>query len=243
MVQNRDREILKYAFTFRVVAYEQIRRKFFATNHPSAARKRISELCDVHLLKADFVHMDKRPLKCVSLTEKGWSHIAETWPFVIDRPYFKSESPEHDLRLAEVHSRFEKLSIFSDFLSENLLQSSSSLKDEVELRDLINIQADGALRLTDSGDRRYLYAIELEVSKKTIDRYQKKLSAYYRAGGIDGVIYVCANHEIRDLIAKVDREVRTDMNSVVYLGDETSVLKSQGKMFFKNVERDGIGFF
>lgn len=243
MLQERDLEILKFAFKFRVVSYDQIRRKFFAASDGSAPRRRIVELCDVHLLKADFVYFRKKPVKCVSLTEKGWERIGAAWPFTVDRPHFKSESPEHDLRLAELHSRFECLSLYDDFLSENLLQSSSALLDTPEYRDLVNLQADGALALKDENGRRYLYSVELEISKKTIERIQKKLSAYYRAGGIDGVIYVCAHHEIRDLIAKVDRDVRTDKASVVYLGDESAVLQSQGKMLFKNVERDAIGLY
>lgn len=161
----------------------------------------------------------------------------------MDRPHFKSESPEHDLRLAEIHSRFECLSLYAGFFSENMFQSSSVLLDTPEYRDLINLQADGALTLKDRAGRHYLYAVELEISKKTIERYQKMLSAYYLAGGIDGVIYIYAHHEVRDLIAKVDREIRTESHSIVYLGDEADVLQSQGKMFFKNVERDGIGLF
>lgn len=243
MLQDRDLEILKFAFKFRVVTYDQIRRKFFAASDSSAPRRRLTELCDVHLLKADFVHFKKRPVKCVSLTEKGWDRIAASWPFTVDRPHFKSESPEHDLRLAEIHLRFERLSLYADFLSENLLQSSLALLDTPEYRDLINLQADGALALKDNAGHSYLYAVELEISKKTVERYQKKLAAYYRAGGIDGVIYVCAHHEVRDLIAKVDREIRTGKRSIVYLGDEAGVLENQGKMFFKNAERDGIGLF
>ena len=243
VIQHRDREILKHAFTFRVVTYRQVEQKFFRAKKDSAARRRIRKLCAVHLLQANHILCGKKSVKCLGLTEKGWNYIKKDWPFEIDRPHFKSESPEHDFRLAEVHSRFEKLKLYAEFFSENLLQSSSVLKDSPEFRDLINIQADGVLVLKDQSARKYVYAVELEVSKKTIDRYQKKLSAYYRIGSIDGVIYICANHEIRDLIAKVDREIRTDKNSILYLGDESSVLGSQGKMFFKNVESHGLGLY
>lgn len=65
ILQERDLEILKFVFKFRVVTYDQIRRKFFAASDSSAPRRRIVELCDVHLLKADFVHCKKRPVKCV----------------------------------------------------------------------------------------------------------------------------------------------------------------------------------
>lgn len=243
VVQHRDREILKYVFVFRVVTYDQVRRRFFPANKDSAARRRIRRLCDVDLLRAFFVQRDKKPVKCLGLTEKGWSVIARSWSFEIDRPHFQSESAEHDIRLAGIHSRFEKLTLYADFLSENVLQSSSVLKDKPEYRDLINIQADGALALKDPSGRRYLYAVELEVSRKTIERYQKKLTAYYRVGGIDGVIYICADQEINDLVARVDREIRTTKESIVYLGDESSVLNGQGKMFLKNVERNGLGLY
>lgn len=242
-IQQRDREILRYTFTFRVVTYNQVRHKFFISNKDSAARRRIRKLCAVHLLRAFYVFQGEKPVKCLSLTEKGWNVIARSWSFEIDHPYFQSESAEHDIRLAEIHSRIKNLSLYADFLSENLLQSSSFLKDKPEYRNLINIQADGALLLKDSSGRSYLYAVELEISRKTIERYQKKLAAYYRLGGIDGVIYICADQEIRNLITKVDREIRTSKESIVYLGDESSVLSSQGKMFFKNVESNGLGLY
>lgn len=243
VLQNRDREILKYAFTFRVVTYEQIRKRYFSTNKDSAARKRIRDLCNAKLLTSFFIQPNKKPVKCVSLNANAWKHIVEKWDFDIDQPLFKSESPDHDVRLAEVHSKFESLTLYSDFKTENIMQSAPSLASNPEYRDLINIQADGALALKDKSGNKFLYAIELEISKKTIDRYQKKLSAYYRTGGIDGVIYICANQEIKDLIARTDKEIRTTKKSIVYLGEETSVLKSSGKMFFKNVEVDGIGLF
>jgi hypothetical protein len=243
VIQQRDREILKYVFTFRVVTYDQVRRKFFSENKDSAARKRIRELRAVKLLRSSYIEYNQKAVKCISLTEKGWGLIARSWPFEIDRPYLKSESPGHDFRLAEVHLCFEKLKLYEDFLSENLLQSSSVLKEKLELRGLINIQADGALILKDNSGRRYLYAVEFEASRKTIERYQKKLSSYYQVGGIDGVIYICADQGLKDLIVKVDREIRTGSDSIVYLGEESRVLSSQGKMFFKNVERNGLGLY
>lgn len=243
LVQHRDREILKYAFVFRLVTYDQVKRRFFAVNKDSAARRRIRRLCAARLLRAFFVSRGTKPVKCLGLTDKGWSIIARSWSFEIDRPHFQSESAEHDIRLAAIHSRFEKLKLYANFFSENLLQSSSVLKDKAEYRDLINIQADGALVLKDPSGRRYVYAVELEVSRKTIERYQRKLTAYYRVGGVDGVIYVCADQEIKGLVAKVDREIRTSKQSIVYLGDESGVLNSQGKMFFKNVERNGLGLY
>ncbi len=243
VLQQRDLEIMRYVFLFRVVTYDQIRRKFFPKNAGSAARKRIRDLCDAHFLKSFYVQKNKRSLKCVSLCEGAWPSIESYWPFEVDKPYFKSESVEHDIRLAEVVMRLEGLTVFVDFKTENLLQSSSSIADDPAYRDLVNIQADGALTLKDPHGHSYLYAIEFEISKKANERYRQKLSGYYQAGSLDGVIYICGNQEIADVIAKTDREIRTGKDSIVYMGTELSVLGRQGKMFFKNVERDGLGLY
>lgn len=243
VLQRRDVEILKYAFAYRVVTYNQIRRKYFARNDESTARRRIRLLCKEGYLRASFVCTHDKSIKCVSATEKAWKMIRESWPFEVDNPYFKSESPDHDIRLAEVLLCVEKLSSFQSFMTENLLQSTSALQENQLYRDLAILQADGALLLNGPDGRQYLYGIELELSKKTPERYQEKIRSYYQVSGVDGVIYICATQELMGLIARADRDVRTTPESIVFLGLERSVLESKEKIYFKNVEQKGIGFF
>lgn len=242
-IQKRDIQILKYAFSFRVVTYEQIIRRYFPKSDESAAYRRIRALCAEGFLKQEFVPLGNRAIKSVAATEWAWPTISEHWSIEIDSPHFKSESPFHDIRMADIAARFERLTSFRSLMTENLLQSSSALAENPMYRDLRLLQADGALSLNGPDGRPYLYGIELEVSKKTIERYNDKLTSYYRASGIDGVIYVCSNQEIMNLVARSDRQARTGKDSIVYLGLESSVLESKEKIYFKNVESKGIGLF
>ena len=242
-IQTRDRRIMEFAFSFRVVTYGQIRRKFFAKNYESASRNRIRSLVNHGYLRSISSEFENQLIRSVSINEKSWPLIAGKWGFEVDKPYFRSESIEHDFRLAEIGLRFEKLKLFDQFLPENLLQSSSYLAAHSLYRDMVNLQSDGALALKDADGTSFLYAVELEISKKAPERYVRKLEGYYRAGGIDGVIYVCGSQEIADLVARADRSVRTDKESIVYLGSESSVLSSREKIIFKGVDNAGIGLY
>jgi hypothetical protein len=181
--------------------------------------------------------------KCVSLNDKAWPLIRENWGFEVQTPHFESESPEHDHRLAEVAMKFEKLSLYEEMVTENLLHSSEEFKSRLEFRDLVNIQPDGALKLKDSEGTEFLYSVELEASKKTPERYAEKLGAYYRAGGIDGVLYICASQEIKDVIARADKQVCTAPSSIVYLALESDVLEASGKLIFKSPQGVAIGLY
>lgn len=242
-LQERDLELLKLAFKFRVISYSQIHTKLFAGCNPRTSCRRIRELSKAGLLSQRFLRFEERAKKSVSLTNNGWHCIRTHWPFEIDRPHLKSESPEHDVRFADVVLKFEKLQLFDGFFTENLLQSSSTFLDDPSFRDLVNLQSDGAIRLKDPAGRPYLYAVEFEISKKSLERYEKKLSAYYQSGGIDGVIYICEGTEIPTLIARADKNVRPGTESIVFLGDETAVMKNSGKMFFRNIESKGLGLY
>lgn len=242
-IQPRDIEILRFVFKFRVVTYDQIRRKFFASRHESASRNRIRALAKSGFVRTFPKEADGLFYKCVCLTKEAWPLIRESFPFEVQTPYFESESPEHDHRIAEIAMRFEKLSLYEDMVTENLFQSSEEFKSQPEFRDLVIIQSDGALKLKDSEGTEFLYSVELEASKKTPERYAEKLAAYYRAGGIDGVLYICASQEIRDVIARADRQTCTAASSIVYLALESDVLNASGKLIFRSPKGVSIGLY
>lgn len=243
MLQRRDIEILKRVFAFRVMTYNQIQKIFFSRKDSSISRRRIRRLCEKGFLHPSFVSNGPVVEKAVTCSEKSWQSIVNGWDFEINSPLFKSESPNHDIRVADVSFRFERLKSFCSFLPENLLQSSSALADDPSYHDLVVLQSDGVLKLLGPDKRHYLYAVEVEISKKSCDRYREKLGSYYRAGGIDGVIYVCASNEILSSVARIDREVCTESDSIVYLALESSVLESKDKIYFQSSMDKRIGLF
>lgn len=240
-IQPRDLKIMRHVFAHRVLTYDQVRRKFFPKSFETVARNRIRKLAKHGYLRSFGAERDGALIRCLSVTEKAWPLISEKWGFDIDSPHFRSESIEHDFRLAEIALRFEGLKSFVRFLPENLLQSSSALAADPLFRDTISLQSDGVLILKDVNGGSIHYAIEYEISKKAPDRYFRKLQGYYQAGGIDGVLYVCGNQEIATTVAQADRQARTGNESVVFLTAESSVLKSESKIIFKGVDHGGIG--
>lgn len=240
-IQVRDQRIMRHVFAHRVATYDQVRRKFFAKNFETVARNRIRKLVSHGYFRSFGAERDGILIRCLSLTEKAWPLISEKWGFDVDKPHFRSESVRHDFGLTEVALKFEGLQSFARFMPENLLQSSSALAADPLFRDIINLQSDGVLILKDKDGGSILYAVEYEISKKSPDRYLKKLGGYYQAGGIDGVLYVCGNQEIADAVARADRQARTGNESIVFLAGESGVLKSETKIIFKGVDCGGIG--
>lgn len=242
-LQNRDLQVLKFVFSRRVASMDQIARRHFSNCARTVPFRRLRLLTRSGLLRSDCVFIESLMRKYVSLTEKGWLHINEAWPYEMDTPHFISESPAHDLRLGDLVSRFEQLATFHSFISENMLQSSSELSQDERLRDLVKLQADGALLLNGADGRIYIYGLEMEISKKNPERLQEKLSAYYMAEGINGVIYVCSSNEIMALLARTDEQIRKERDSILHLGLETDVLNAQEKIFFRNAQKHGIELF
>ena len=240
-IQARDLKIMRYVFAHRVMTYAQVQRKFFQNTFETVARNRIQKLVKNGYFRSFGAERNGELIRCLSLAEKSWPLISQKWGFEVDKPYFVSESIEHDFRLVEIAMKFEELRSFVRFLTENLLQSSSALAADPLFRDAINLQSDGVLVLKDKNGGSALYAVEFEISKKAPDRYFQKLESYYQSGGIDGVLYICGDQMIADAIAQADRKVRTESESIVFLAGESSVLKSDTRIIFKGVDQGGIG--
>jgi len=171
-----------------------------------------------------------------------WPIINAKWPFKIDIPHFKSESLEHDIRLAEIFMKLEKLKCFRSFFTENLLQSSIVLAEDPRFHDMVKLQSDAALSIIDARGVLRTYAVELELSKKSPERYRQKFIGYYLARGIDGVLYISPEREIKALVARVDDEIRSDRDSIVHFAFESSVLATSSKLTFSNSQEVKIEF-
>ena len=240
-IQPRDIRIMRQVYTFRVMTYDQVRRKFFADCYETVARNRLQKLIKYGYFKSFGMEIRGTIVRCLRLTEKAWPIISEKWSFHVDCPHFKSESIEHDVRLGEVILKFERLDLFERYFSENILQSSSTLKQDPVFSDSVNLQSDGVLVVKSLQGGSVVYAIEFEISKKAPDRYNRKLSSYYQANGLDGLLYICGNQEIVEAITQADRRVCTEGDSILYFATELSVLKSEDRIIFKGVDGGGIG--
>ena len=233
-VQKRDIQIMKFVFACRAVTYDQIVRRHFPKTHEVVAWRRIRGLSNQGYFKVSVIELSGRTAREVQPLPHLWSHICEEWPIAIDTPHFKSESIVHDIRLAEVFLRLEKLQCFRSFFPENLLQSSLALATDPRLQDTSKLQSDGALTIVDAKGNLRIYAVELELSKKSPVRYRQKLVDYYLSRGIDGVLYITPEHEIEALVARIDQEIRENREGLVRFASEASVLSGTQKLIFSN---------
>lgn len=236
IIQQRDIQILKFVFACRVVSYDQIIRRHFPKTNEALARRRIRNLAKSGYLQISLKDINGIPLRIVQPLPAVWSVIAEKWPFEINAPHFKSKSPEHDVRAAEVFMKFEKLKCFRSYFTENLLQSSSALAEDPRFRDLARIQSDGALSLEDAKGNLRVYGIEYELSKKSPEGYKQKLTDYFLAKGIDGVFYISPVQQVQTLLTRIESEIGHNRIPLVWFKPEDIALEDSHKITFKNRE-------
>lgn len=218
---------------------DQIRREFFTGRHKTASSKRLLDLSRCGLIKADSIMRNGKMCKCFFPDQKCVELISSGWDFVIDKPHVKSESPEHDIRTTELRIRLEKLSQFNSYFSENLLQSSSQIAEDVVLGDFVKVQPDGVLVIENRDEAPLVYAVECEISAKTVVRYAQKLASYYLSSKVNGVLYVCSKQSIIECLKEADAEVRRNRKSILYFALEKDVLTSFNKITFTNA-KEGI---
>ncbi len=233
-IQPRDIQIMKFVFACRVVSYDQIIRRHFPKTKEIVARRRLRKLSKAGFLKVGVLEHFGQIVRVVQPLPQAWPLICEKWSLVVDSPHFKSESLEHDVRMAEIFMKIEKLKCFRSFFTENLLQSSLALAEDPRFRSLAKLQADGALTITDAAGNLKIYGVEFELSKKSPEGYRQKLINYYLAKGIDGVLYVSPKREIQSLLTRIEDEIGKDRTSLVWFSSEDSALTSTGKIIFRN---------
>jgi len=236
-LQPRDVELVRFVYAHRVVSYSQIWRKFFSDRHKTTVSHRLKRLRNDGFIKSAMMPIKAGYAERYFMpSEKAYEVVRHSWGFEIDRPLYKSESIVHDLHMVDLAIRMERLTQFNKLLPENLLQSSTALIQDPFLGDLVRAQSDGALYVTGKSGRGYLFALEMELSDKSLDRYKEKLSAYYLMKGIQGVLYVCSDQRVIAPLVKADEEIRKERESVLHFALEADALASSNKITFRNAK-------
>lgn len=234
VLQTRDIHLLKFVFACRAVTYDQIARRHFQNVSDTVVRRRLKALTKAGYLKTTVIELFDKVVKAVQPQPKIWEAIQDKWPFEIENPHFKTESLEHDVRLANLFLRLEKLNCFRSFMTENLMVSSKALANDSTYESATRIHSDGVLTVIGADGKFQTYAVEMEISKKVPGRYTQKLIEYYISQGLDGVLYVTPDNEVQRVLAKSDLEVGADRDPFVYFADEKDVNSSQSIITFKN---------
>lgn len=241
-IQQRDEQVLKFIYACRVVTSRQILNRHFPGRHKTAGYARIRALIKAGLIRFGATTVNGHLTRYIQPLPKCWDIIGTKWTFDVDHPLFKSESPEHDIRVTECMMRIEKLKGFRSFFTENLLQSSSALAEDPRFGALSRIQSDGALTIIGKNGVPEIYAFEFELNKKNLERYREKITSYFLAKGIDGVFYVSPKTEVATALAKVEAEFGEHRMPLVWVATEESALRHDHALQFVNRLGEKIEF-
>lgn len=206
-ITSRDLDILEFILEMKFSTIEDIHSKFFKFTKSGEqssslrwARERIA-----NLVKSNFLSVVKdvchRTLYIV--TSKGYLYLRNSR---IDKVYSRplqsvdGRTYDHDQRVIQIRSVLENSGLVKEWISERQLSEI----DEVKKYLSAEFRPD-AIYITPEGKK---VAFELEIARKTKERYQTKVKRYIQvmsephlaASLFDSVHYVCEKAKILDLI-------------------------------------------
>ena len=237
VINDRDKQILKYLFEQKVASQENIYRRFFPQVAKSIMVRRLQKLIKGKFIGKTGRNFNNRLQVYYFLLPYGLEVVRPSFTFDIATPYFKSGAIDHDLELAEIRMGLETYPMVERFYSENYLQNCCLEDDLQELIPLRELNSDGAI-LVKTEDGQFFAAIEYERSKRTYGKYVEKFTDYYLSQSITAVFYICEGREITNFIAKIDREVKHSFKAKIYTTIRKNMAEKEKKLPFKNSKGD-----
>ena len=235
---ERDRQIMHLLFENKVMSREQINKKFFPDVSSQTVNSRLRKIMRLGLIKRKPLELDHKVFYVYSLTQRGLAEIKPMLLYEIKAMRSSSECPLHDLSLNNIRVAFEAKNAVQNYYTENVLQTCTGFKSDRQFRPFVELNSD-AMAEVDTRIGVLNLAIEFDTAHKSKDRYRQKVNAYYVKRGVDGVLYVCANKHILNVLHKVDREVsdRHKCKHKLYFALLENVTGAEGGLTFTNAKK------
>ena len=171
---------------------------------------RLSKIMGRGLIQRSFVPIRDRAASCYSLTQKGFGIAKMVIPYELAGNSTQSDSPLHDVELVNIRRCLESRECITEYFTENLLQTAEEFRENSKFRSFIQLNSDGFMRVkktVEGKEKKFKVAVEYEGSRKSLQRYKKKLRDYYSEYEVSGVFYICSEPTILKTILKADDEV------------------------------------
>ena len=235
---KRDRQIMHLLFESKVMSREQINNQFFPDVSSQTVNSRLRKITSLGLIKRKPLELDHKVFFVYSLTQRGLAEIKPMLPYEIKAMRSSSECPIHDLSLNNIRVAFEGKDAVQNYYTENVLQTCTSFKSDRQFRPFVELNSD-AMAEVDTRIGVLNLAIEFDTAHKSKDRYRQKVNAYYVKRGVDGVLYICANKHILNILHKVDTEVsdRHKRKHKLYFALLENVTGATGELTFTNAKK------
>jgi hypothetical protein len=235
LISDRDRKVLCFLFEQKVADLKTLHELFFEGRALCTASLRLSKLVAGNYIKKLGISKAGALQVYYKLDALGFNEIKRQYLFDQLKPYYTSDSVLHDLELSKIRRLMQTCDNVEHFFSENVLQNCSLIDEEAKLVPYRKLNSDASLRIQTSSGAMYA-SLEYEASKKTHERYAKKIVSYYRSTSITAVLYLCVSREIRKLIASIDLEVNKKYRPKLYFACQSDGLYQSKSLTFVNAK-------
>lgn len=236
-ITERDYKIMQFLFEHKVATRDQIGKYFFSGSSKQCVNSRLNKLLCCGLIQRVLIQSGAKITFGYSLEQKGLFTMKAKSPYDITGKSIKSECNLHDTTLVEIRRRITTISTVIDYYTENVLQTCNEFKEDEKLLPFIKLNSDAVISLETKIGIVHL-AIEYDSSRKSKERYKKKIEEYYQQYKIQGILYICESKYILNCIHKVEPEIakRHQSDFKMYYSLLDNVLNSSDEIIFKNVE-------
>lgn len=205
-ITSRDLDILEFILEMKFLTIEDIHSKFFKYTKQGDqsfclrwARERVANLVKSEFLLA-VKNICHKTLYVV--TQKGYFYARNSRTdryFARPLPSIDGRTYTHDQKIIQIRLYLEEVGLVSNWISER------KLSELEEFRKILPTEfRPDAIYITPDGKK---IAFELEIARKSKERYQQKIKKYIQliteyanAPVFEQVHYVCEKESVRDLI-------------------------------------------
>ncbi len=234
VITQRDLKVLQFLFEHKFVSRDQIRSYFFTGTHRSIVNDRLKKILDFGLVRRTPIEKDQKIIYGYRLTLEGLNRVKTFMPYITHGKVNKSYAYLHDMALVDIRKAFENRHSVKSYYTENVLQSCSEFQEEYQA--FLDLNSDG-MTLVETKIGTLKLAIEFDSSTKSKERYRKKVDAYYWEQKVHGVLYICKNSYILNVLHKIDQEIsqKHQCSSKMYFALLNDITTDKEELIFRDI--------
>ena len=234
-ITKRDRSLFLYLYENKIASGKQIKRDIFNNIHLTVVQRRLRRLKSHGFLKEMAFVRKTTPFKAWSITSKAFNtHVSHELE-QIERRQLGSNSPFHDMDLVEIRHAFFGKERVKEYLTENVIQSGSSLHgDEIER---LKEHFPDALVKMRIGKKDYWFCLEYEASLKSSSRCEEFLRKYYFHKNVAAVLFIYEEENIYKKILSLEKKLFSKMTPKIYYCSFEKIQSNKDQLEFENSKK------
>ncbi len=239
VLTRRDIVFFGYLHTYKVATTRQITRDVFKSDY-STCYKRIRKFVKLKFITSIPTDRTLDQSLAYTLTTKGMKVVTSNFKSVIDGKRFKSNSITHDLKLVNLAYKLRCYNMVKEYYTENQIQTYKNFSSQDEMKIFKEMRVDAVMEIQAQGKPQISVPLELEISVKSVQEYQKKIREIYYHKGVKFLLYVCDDAKSKTKIKKIELDLVKDQKKKIFFITFDELLSSLESVTFIN--QDNVTF-